>query len=192
MLPFIVSLFARPNTSIVNVEAGLSYLLQIALVSLPFFILYTKLKKPDLDFAQLNKWGAISIVGFTFALWVKHFLMNLYALPISFVDSVLLMGLSNSALTMLSAGLILLTAFLPVIRREKRVFNSRIVGTAFLLVGVHFLIYVVISLLNQRYMSYLGLTELWALAFLIPGIGLIAESTDCTLIRETPKLGLET
>ena len=173
--PFIISLFTRPNTSIINIEAGLSYLLQIAFVSSPFLILYTKMKNPNLDVAQVYSWAAVAVVGFTFALWVKHFLLNLYALPINLVNPVLLAGLLNSAFTIFFAGLILLIVFLPVIRRKQLNFSSKFVGVGFLLIGLYFLIYVVISLLNQRYSSFLVLTELWAIAFVIPGIGFISE-----------------
>jgi len=173
--PFIISLFTRPNTSITNMEAGLSYLLQIAFVSSPFLIFYTKMKKPNLDIAQVYSWVGVAVVGFTFALWVKHFFLNLYALPINLVNPVLLAGLLNSAFTMFFAGLILLIAFLPVIRRKQLNFNSKVVGVGFLLIGLYFLIYVLISLLNQRYLSFLVLTELWAIAFVIPGIGFISE-----------------
>ena len=175
-LPFIVSLFARPNTSLVNIEAALSYTLQIILVTPAFFILYTKLKKPTLDAAQLFKWGAIAIIGFTFALWAKHFLFNLYALPIDFTNPTLLLGFLNSALTLLVAGLILIVAFLPVIRMQKLSFNSKAVAAAFILTGVYFAMYVMISLLNQRFMDYLFLTELWAIAMLILGAGFLVNN----------------
>jgi len=174
-LPFIVFLFARSNTSIFNVEAGVSYLLQLVLVSPAFIMLYSKMKKPNLDNAELYKWGAVGVISFTFALWVKHFLLNLYALPISLVNPVLLAGLLNSVLTMLFAGLILTIAFLPIVRRKQLNFSLRTVGAAFLLIGVYFLIYLVIASLNQRYLSFLALTELWAIAFLIPAAGFVAE-----------------
>lgn len=178
ILPFIVSLFARPNTSIVNVEAGLSYTLQIALVTPLFFSLYVMMKKPDLDMVQIYRRSALAIVGFTFALWVKHLLLNLYALPVNLADPVLLIGFLNSALTIFLAGVILVIAFWPLIRKKQVCFNSKPAGVAFLLVGVYFLIYLAISLLNQSYMSFLGLTELWAAAFVIPGLGFITGETS--------------
>ena len=174
-LPFIVSLFARPNTSMVNVEAGLSYALQILFVSPAFLILYHKMKKPNVTGTELRGWGAVAVVGFTFGLWVKHFLLNLYALPISLADSVLVVGLVNSASTMLIAGLILAIAFLPVIRKEGKEFRSKLVGVGMLLVGVYVLVYLLISFVNARYMSFLSLTDLWAIAFLIAGVGFIKE-----------------
>ena len=176
-LPFIVDLFARPNTSLVSMEAALSFTLQIILVTPAFFILYTKLKKPTLDVAQLFRWGAIAIIGFTFALWAKHFLLNLYALPIDFTNPTLLLGFLNSALTLLVAGLILIGAFLPVIRMQKLSFNSKAVAAAFILTGVYFAMYVMISLLNQRFMNYLVLTELWAIAMLLLGAGVLRKKT---------------
>ena len=172
-LPFIVSLFTRPNTTTVNMEAGFSYALQILLVSPAFFMLYAKMKKPKIDMVQIFKSGAIAVVTFTFALWAKHFFLNLYALPISLDDPVLFFGFLNSALMMLVAGLILTVAFLRVIKKNQTSFSSKAVGTAFVLVGAYFIIYIIVSLLNQRYLSFLVLTELWAIAFVILGIGYI-------------------
>lgn len=177
-IPFIVSLLVRPNTSIVNLEAGLSYALQIVLVSPSFFVLYSEMRKPDSNVAQLYRWSAIAVIGSTLALWVKHFLMNLYALPISLNDPILLAGFLNSTLTMLLASVLLTVAFLSVIGKRKSSFSYGVVGAGFLLVGVYFVIYVVISLLNQGYSSFLGLTELWAIAFVIPGVGFLAKTVS--------------
>jgi hypothetical protein len=174
-LPFIISLFARPDTTIVNIEAGLSYLLQIVFVSPAFLILYTKMKKPNLDLGQVYKWGAIGIVGFTFALWIKHALMNLYALPISLSDPLLLAGLLNSTFTMLIAGLILLITLAPKIRQKQLNYNSKPLGFSFLFIGLYFVIYTIISFYNASYSSFLVLTEFWAIAFIIPGIGYILQ-----------------
>ncbi len=178
ILPFIVSLLARPNTSIVNVEAALSYVLQIALVSTTFLALHFKLKTRQLDLGQVYRWGSVAIVGYVFALWVKHLLMNLYALPINLADPVLQVGLLNSAFTLLFGGLVLLLAFLPVIRDGEWRFNSRVAGVGFFLVGLYFLVYVVISVLNKSYLSYLTLTELWAVSFVILGLGLLVERLE--------------
>jgi len=90
-------------------------------------------------------------------------------------DPVLQIGLLNSVFTLLLGGLVLLFAFLPAIREGELRFNSRVAGVGFLLVGLYFLVYVVISLLNQSYLSYLTLTELWAVSFIIPGTGLLVE-----------------
>ena len=134
-------------------------------------MLYFKLKKPVFDTAELLKYGALAIVGFTFALWIKHFLLNIYALPISFAYPVLLLGLLNSALTILIAGLILLVAFMPIIKRKQLSFNLAASSIAFLLLGMYFIIYFTVSLFNQRYLDFLLLTELWAVAFVILGVG---------------------
>jgi hypothetical protein len=174
-LPFIVSLFARPNTSIVNVEAGLSYLLQLLLVSPAFLMLYTKMKTPNPSAkGDYYKWGAIGAIGFTLALWVKHFLLNVYALPINLENPALTIGFLNSALTMLFAGLILTIALFPIVGKKRLNYNQKLVGTAFLLIGVYFIIYIAIATVDQRYSSFLSLTELWAIAFIIPGIGFTA------------------
>ncbi len=169
-LPFIVSLFARPNTSIVNVEAGLSYALQIVFVSPAFLVLYSAIRSLSSKRFGMYGWGAIAVIGFTFGLWVKHFLLNLYALPIDFADPVLLAGLFNSAFTMLLAGLILAVALLPVIRKDNAEFSSKLVGIGLLLIGTYVLVYLLISSINQVYLNFLTLTDVWAIAFLVTGI----------------------
>ncbi len=176
-LPFIISLFARPNTSIINIEAGLSYALQIVFVAPAFLALYFTIRNRNSTRLDLHKWGAIALIGFTFGLWVKHFLLNLYALPIDFADPALLIGLINSAFTMLFAGLILTIALLPIIRKESGEFSSRLVGVSLLLVGTYVLIYLLISLVNRIYLNFLTLTDVWAIAYLVAGIGLIRKRT---------------
>lgn len=176
-LPFIVSLFARPNTSIINIEAGLSYALQIVFVAPAFLVLYFTIRNRSSTGLDMYKWGAVALIGFTFGLWVKHFLLNLYALPIDFADPVLSVGLINSAFTMLFAGLILVIALLPIIRKESGEFSSRLIGIGLLLVGTYVLIYLLISLVNQIYLNFLTLTDVWAIAYLVAGIGLIRKRT---------------
>ena len=179
-LPFIIFFFARPNTSIAHIEAGLSYLLQIVLVTPAFLVLYTKMKKQNLDNTELYKWIAIAIVGYTFALWVNHFFLNLYALPISLANPILLTGVLNSTFTILLAGLILSITLLPIIRKKQFNFNSKTLGAAFVLVGIYFVIYVAISFFNRSYMWFLTLTELWAISFVIMGVGFLAEKHQRT------------
>jgi hypothetical protein len=175
MIPFILSLYLRPDTTFVNIEAGLSYTLQILFISPAFLMLYLNLKKAPIDKAQMFKWGAIAVVGYTFALWIKHFLLMIYALPINLANSILVVGSLNATLTILVAGLILTVTFLPIIRKRRLSFNSRLAGVGFLLIGVHFVVYVVVSLLVQRYWDFMMLTELWALAFIILSIGYISK-----------------
>lgn len=175
MVPFILSLFLRPNTSAVNLQAGLSYTLQIILITPAFFMLYLKLRNPSANRAELYKWGAVAVIGFTFALWVKHFFMNLYALPVDLGNPVLALGFFNSAFTILAAGLILLYAFLPLIKKQSLVFNVRLVGAAFFLIGLYFAGYVAVSLFSQAYWNFMMLTELWAVGFLILSIGYITK-----------------
>jgi hypothetical protein len=173
MIPFILSLYFRPNTTLVNLEAGLSYTLQIIFVSPVFLMLYSTLRKTPIDKAQMFRLGAFAVIGYTFALWIKHFLLMLYALPINLVNPILVVGTLNATLTILVAGLILIAAFLLVIRRQRLNFNPRLAGIGFLLIGLHFVIYIAVSLLIQRYWDFMMLTELWALAFIILSIGYI-------------------
>ena len=173
MIPFILSLYLRPNTTLVNLEAALSYTLQILFISPAFLMLYSTLKKTPIDKAQMFKWGAIAVIGYTFALWIKHFLLMIYALPINLANPILVVGSLNATLIILVAGFILTVTFLPIIRKQRLSFNSRLAGMGFLLIGLHFVVYVAVSLLVQRYWDFMMLTEVWALAFIILSIGYI-------------------
>jgi hypothetical protein len=173
MIPFILSLYLRPNTTLINLEAALSYTLQIIFISPAFLMLYSTFKKTPIDKVQMFKWGAIAIIGYTFALWIKHFLLMLYALPINFANPILVVGSLNATLTILVAGLILTATFLPIMRKQRLSFNSRLAGIGFLLIGLHFVVYFAVSLMIQRYWDFMMLTELWALAFIILSFGYI-------------------
>lgn len=180
ILPFIISLFARPNTTLVNVEAGLSYTLQIVLITPAFFYLAYLLGRPKVNHNLVTKWGAISVISFVFALWIKHFLLNLYALPINFSNPTLLLGFLNSTITILAAGLILTAVFIPIIRQKQRDFNQRTAGSAFLLIGFYSIGYLAMSFLNQSYFNYLFLTEVWIGAFVFLGIGYVLKGNTST------------
>jgi hypothetical protein len=175
MIPFILSLYLRPNTTIINLEAALSYTLQIIFISPAFLMLYSTLRKTPIDKAQMFKWGAIAVIGYTFALWIKHFLLMLYALPINLANPILVIGSLNSTLTILVAGLILTATFLAIIRKQRLIFNPRLAGIGFLLIGLHFVTYIAVSLLVQRYWDFMMLTEIWALAFIILSVGYISK-----------------
>jgi hypothetical protein len=178
-LPFIAYLFTRPTSSAraqtVYYLTASSYTIQTVLVFSTFILLYAKTRRPNVGNTKLLKWGAIALVGFAFSLWVKHFLFNLYALPIDLANAILFSGLLNSTFTLLTAALILLFAFLPVIRGKIGSISLRLVGGAFVLVGVYFVIYVLVALTNPTYMGFLTLTELWAVSFAVLGAGLLLE-----------------
>ena len=182
ILPFIIYLFTKPYNSTaaqtIGVQAGLSYALQILLISPAFFILYSRLRKPNLDLPKSLKWGAIGIVGFVFALWIKHFLLNIYALPINIADGNLVVGLLNSTFTILAAALLLLFALLPLIKEKSLWFNSTIAGIGLILIGIYFLVYLAVAFFNEGYSSFLGLTEIWAITMPVAGLGLIQKTKD--------------
>ena len=172
-LPFIIYLFIRPSGNIATFGAATSYATQLMLVTPSFLILYLKLRNKNFERLEVAKWGATAITGFVFALWVKHFLLALYALPISFLNATVVVGFLNSTLTMLIAGLIMLVAFMPVFKKKTVNFDSRAVGAALILVGVYFIVYVFIALVNVDYMRWINLIDLWAIAMPVLGANLL-------------------
>ncbi len=185
-IPFITYLFTRPVSQatralLVYRETAISYTIQTILIFLSFILLYKKTRLPNITPSQLSKWGAIAVVSFIFALWVKHFMFNLYALPIDFSNPVLLVGLLNSTLTMLAAAIIMLVTLMPVIRGRSTSFSSRAVGIAFITLGIYFIVYIFVALNDSTYMAFLPLTELWAIAFTVLGAGFLKERTQLKL-----------
>ena len=80
---FIAYLFVKGN-ALANYGAATSYLTQMLFVTPIFLMLYFKLKSKNVDIKEVAKWGALAITGFIFALWSKHFLLAIYALPLNF------------------------------------------------------------------------------------------------------------
>jgi hypothetical protein len=171
-IPFLGYLYLRPDASTAHYLVVVSYGIQILLVTPSFLILYTKLRNPHANPIQLFKGVAVAAVSFLFALWIKHFLFSLYALPINFGEPLLLVGTLNSIFTLLIASLLLLFAFMPLLK-ENRLFNPKLAGAALCCAGAYFIVYLLISIANNTYLYALALTELWAVSLLILGISLM-------------------
>ncbi len=176
-VPFIINLLIRPasDPTVLRVyyETAVSYTIQTVLVSSSFIVLYFKMRNQETYNPQILKWGAIAAVSFVFSLWVKHFIFNLYALPIDLANSVLVIGLLNSGLTILAAAIILLATLAPVIRTQTAAINKKMTGFVFVLMGAYFVIYILVASVNSSYMAFLQLTEFWAISFVIAGAGLL-------------------
>jgi hypothetical protein len=109
-----------PSNSAAGFEVGLSYSLQIVLVSPNLYLLFRELKKSEesRDWTRVAKFSALSLCLYIFGLWVKHFIFAIYAVGIDFSLPVLMVGSINSILTLLLAAVGALPVFLPVIRKN--------------------------------------------------------------------------
>jgi hypothetical protein len=173
-LPFVVYLLVRPSSSATGFEAGLSYALQMVLVSPSLFMLYRKLRKFEQGNKEVFKWFAIAVCSYIFALWVKGFLFALYAVGIDFSTPTLTIGSVNSVATLLLAGFGSLAICLPVIRGKREYFSWRWVGAVLFCVGAYFVVFDLVSMVNDVYLNWVGLTEWWAASFIVPGVALVA------------------
>ena len=176
-VPFIINLLIRPASdptvlpTVLRVyyETAISYTIQTVLVSISFIVLYFKMRNQETYNPQIRRWGAVAAVSFVSSLWVKHFIFNLYALPIDLSNPFLVIGLLNSALTMLAAAIILLVTLTPVIKTQTTSINKKVIGLAFVLMGAYFVIYILVASVNSSYLAFLQLTELWAISFVVVG-----------------------
>jgi hypothetical protein len=156
----------------------LSFSAQIVLITPTLLVLYLRLKQPQTSITPALKAAAAAVVAFMFAMWIKHFLFNLYALPIDFSNPVLTVGFVNSVVTLLVSALILTAVFLPFIRGKSATFSFRGFGAALIVAGIYFIVYLAISAVNSGYQSFVFLTELWMISLIITGAGFIIGKTD--------------
>ena len=172
-IPFVVYLLSRPSNAATGLEAGLSYALQIVLVSPSLYMFYHELKKSEQgsDGTGIVKWFAIAFCLYVFALWVKHFIFAIYAVGIDFSEPIAIAGSVNSILTLLFAAAGALLVFLPIIREKRLSFSWRGLGIVMFLAGVYFIVFDLISLVNSDYARWVGLTEWWAASLL--GLGVV-------------------
>lgn len=174
LVPIIGYVSFLPSAPLSYHLAALSYILQLALLVPALLVLLNALRKPVLEAPKILRLTAVVVVSFMFALWAKHFIFSLYALPIDFNDAVLLVGQLNSTFTLLVGALLLTAAFVPIIK-GKNSLNLKLAGAAFCCAGAYFVVYLLISAVNHSYLIYLGLTELWAVALLVLGFGFLAQ-----------------
>lgn len=171
-LPFVVYLLTG-SVSTASLGAALSYAGQMLLVTPIFLKLYLTLRKPNFDPLHAVRWLALAIVGFTFALWVKHFALALYALPFSVENAALLAGFVNSAVTLLAAGVLMILAFMPLIKQQSLRFKGKWFAAGLILMGVYVAVFLIISAVVPAYWVWISLIDWWILVMPILGLSLL-------------------
>jgi hypothetical protein len=171
-IPFIIYLFVKPY-AFANYGAAISYSTQILFVTPIFLNLYSKIKSKNFEMTKVAKWGALAVTGFIFALWAKHFLLAIYALPLNFSKLAFVIGFLNSALTLLMAGIIMVIVLMRVYKRKSTSFNTKAFGAALVLAGLYATIFVLIALFNIEYMRWISLIDWWTVSFVVLGIGFL-------------------
>jgi hypothetical protein len=157
----------------VNFYVGLSFLLQALLIVPASVALSYKLRKSKKQVSIL-KWITISAPSVVFGFWVKYlflWLATLSPLGPQQADLASSIGAVNSCVTLLIAGIFASWACL-VLYRKRRV-DTRLVGIALILFGVHFVIYDLVSIWVPIYNSFLYLTDFWMIVLPILGIAVL-------------------
>lgn len=157
----------------VDIYVGLSFLLQALLIALPFLMLSRNLGKPQ-NQASILKWIAIAAPSVVWGFWVKYFFLWLDALsPLGPQQASVasIVGVANSCLTLLIAGIITSAACIILYRKGK--VDTRLVGIALILLGSYFIIYDLVSIWVPIYSSFLYLTDFWMAVLPILGIAVL-------------------
>jgi hypothetical protein len=172
-LPFIIRLLSSSSSSFTNLGAGLSYAGQLLLVTPIFLTLYFFLRKPDFEPKQAARCVALAIIGFTFALWVKHFALALYALPaFRLGETVLMVGFVNSAVTLLAAGLFVIAAFWSVIKKTGS-YKPNLLGAGLICIGVYAAVFLIICALSPAYSVWVSLVDWWLIIMPVLAAGVL-------------------
>lgn len=173
----IVRAFSSPEASSAAIlsyyGAAASYAAQILFVTPVFLMLYRRLSKGARDRYEIFKWGAISIIGFVFGLWIKHLMLAIYAIGISSSNTIYIVGSINSSLTLLIAALIMMIVLAPLLKKTSTNLNEKTLGTAFIVAGLYAAIYLAITLVNEQYMTWLSLIDWWTIIFIVLGLALL-------------------
>jgi hypothetical protein len=173
-IPFIGLELFSPTASHAYHLAAVSYVLQALLITPAFLVLYSKLRPPLLNRHIALPWIALCAVSFTFALWAKHFVFSFYALPADAANPLLLLGSVNSALTMLIGAALILFALAPLLKGSVT-YHRRVLGAGLCCVGAYFPIYFAVAAFNGGYLSFVWLTEFWAVCLIVLGLGFLLQ-----------------
>jgi hypothetical protein len=172
-LPFIIRLLSSSSSSFTNLGAGLSYAGQLLLVTPIFLTNYFVLRKPDFEPKQAARWVALGIIGFTFALWVKHFALALYALPaFRLGETVLMVGFVNSAVTLLAAGLFVIAAFWSVIKKTGS-YKPNLLGASLICICVYATVFLIVCAVSPAYSVWVSLVDWWLIIMPVLAAGVL-------------------
>jgi hypothetical protein len=169
---------AISSSAFLNFYAGISCLLQATLLFPPLLILSRKLKEPQ-SLHPILKWAIIAAPLYVFVLWVKHGLMWVYALSPSGIPQTGLaetVGSLNSLLTLLVAAIFTAIGSASIWKKKK--ISPWLAVTAIVLIGAYFAIYALVSIWAPIYMSFIPLTDIWMITFLILGIAVWLDLTN--------------
>ena len=154
-----------------------AYIIQIPLVSLFLTLLSHKVWHYDkLTQANMLKWICISSLAYLIGIWFNN-IFRWFDMAASAGLSFILTGTTSigflSSLITLSLSLILAVAgsyFL--LDKKNETFGVRLFGSALVMLGLHFVIFIFYSALNNS-LNFVWLTEIWPVTLLGLGMGML-------------------
>lgn len=152
---------------------AVSYTIQVLLTAPLLWTLSLKVRKGDVLSGQPLKFFGLAFVGYVAAIWVNNILRWVFMATIMGVQF-LLTGTPSiaflNAAVLLSSGLAFaLAGFVYLLKRGSNLLTVKLFALSLALVGTHFLIYLVYSVLAGALKSVM-LVEIWTVPLL--GLGL--------------------
>lgn len=185
-IPFITYLIVKGLTSIDVSSAAIlayygaatSYAVQLLFVTPIFLMFYSKLKSDSINTSEIAKWSALAVTGFIFGLWIKHFMLSIYAMGIDFSSFIYMVGSLNSTLTLLISGILLIAVFMPLYKKTSTNYNVKVLGVSFIAAGLYATIYLAVALVIEQYMNWLSLIDWWTIIFIVLGLGFVVHRKE--------------
>jgi hypothetical protein len=137
-------------------------------------MLSQKLRYPQ-NPAPIQKWAAIAVPLFVFAMWFKYQLLFVDTLspmntqPVNLATRV---GSLNSYFTLLIAGAVITAGYRTV--NTNRAQGKKLLSAGLIPFGAFFVIFSLVALSVPVYTSFWYLTDFWMLTLPVLGIALLA------------------
>ena len=152
---------------------GFSYLLQVLSVTPILSFLSLKIWRYDENKrASLTKLVSLSAVGYIIGIWVNN-MFRWFSMTTSTDISFLFTGVNafgffSTIITLTSAVFLAALGYTYLARKRNSNMNSKLLGVALLLVGVHFIDFLLVTEMTNAW-RYVLLTEIWPISFLSLG-----------------------
>ena len=153
----------------------IGYILEIVVVSPFLFVLSFKVwRYKESVGTNLLKWISLATIAYLVHIWISNvfrWLSMVWESGITFLlEGIILVGFLNSIVTLSLSLIFAIVGFYFLSNKDDRNLATKMFGIALILLGLHFVIYIVYSVIVGSTVNFILLTEIWPVTLL--GLGL--------------------
>jgi hypothetical protein len=157
---------------------SLAYLLQSVVVPPLLIVLSIKIwryQESTAGFVSLLKWAGAAALAYLLGIWFVNVLKWLSMAQTGglafLLSGVASLGFLNSAITLSFAVVLAVAGFYALLRKKEKL-SLRLIALALILVGLHFILFIVYSAVTNSW-RWVLLTEIWPIPLLGLGLSLL-------------------